>query len=225
MEGGSMMLDLNSLDQMQLDAIREIGNIGAGHAAAALSEMIGYPVDIDIPKAELVSIYNLDSYYGDPDASCTAVFAASDSATPLNFMLLLKEDAVAQIVGLLVAKQFGMQMDFSAMELEMVDSALGEIGNILLGSFLNAVNELLGLTNGITTPAVTHDMLASILSVVAAMFGQYGDIALVTKSNLNIMSNDRTQSRSLDASILLMSEPQVLEMLLKKLGVISDSPV
>jgi chemotaxis protein CheC len=217
------MLDLNSLDQMQLDAIREIGNIGVGHAAAALSEMIGYPVDIDIPKAELVSIYNLDSYYGDPDASCAAVFAASDSATPLNFMLLLREDAVAELVGLLVAKQFGMQMDFSSMALEMIDSALGEIGNILLGSFLNAINDLLGVTNGITTPAVTHDMLASILSVVAAMFGQYGDIALVTKSNLNVMSADRTQSRSLDASILLMSEPQVLEMLLKKLGVIREA--
>ena len=217
------MLDLNSLDQMQLDAIREIGNIGVGHAAAALSEMIGYPVDIDIPKAELVSIYNLDSYYGDPDASCAAVFAASDSAAPLNFMLLLREDAVAELVGLLVAKQFGMQMDFSSMALEMIDSALGEIGNILLGSFLNAINDLLGVTNGITTPAVTHDMLASILSVVAAMFGQYGDIALVTKSNLNVMSADRTQSRSLDASILLMSEPQVLDMLLKKLGVIREA--
>ena len=217
------MLDLNSLDQMQLDAIREIGNIGVGHAAAALSEMIGYPVDIDVPKAELVSIYNLDSYYGDPDASCAAVFAASDSAAPLNFMLLLREDAVAELVGLLVAKQFGMQMDFSSMALEMIDSALGEIGNILLGSFLNAINDLLGVTNAITTPAVTHDMLASILSVVAAMFGQYGDIALVTKSNLNVMSADRTQSRSLDASILLMSEPQVLEMLLKKLGVIREA--
>jgi chemotaxis protein CheC len=124
-------------------------------------------------------------------------------------------------VSLLVAKQFGMQMEFSAMGQEMVDSALGEIGNILLGSFLNSVNGLLGMTSGITTPAVTHDMLASILSVVSAMFGQYGDVALVTKSNLNILSKEKAQSRSLDANILLAGEPHVLEMLLKKLGVIS----
>jgi chemotaxis protein CheC len=208
------------MNQMQLDAIREIGNIGAGHAASALSEMIGRMVNIDIPKAELVSIYNLDSYYDDPDASYAAVFAASDSADPLNFMLLLKEDAVADLVSLLVAKQFGMRMDFSAMSQEMIDSALGEIGNILLGSFLNSVNSLLGITSGITTPGVTHDMLAAILSVVSAMFGQYGDIALVTKSNLNITSEG--QSHSLDANILLAGEPQVLEMLLKKLGVITE---
>jgi chemotaxis protein CheC len=203
---------------MQLDAIREVGNIGAGHAALALSEMIGRTVEIDIPKAELVSVYNLDSYYDDPDAGYAAVFAASDSTEPLNFMLLLKEDAVAEIVSLLVAKQFGMQMDFSSMPQEMIDSALGEVGNILLGSFLNSVNSLLGVTSGITTPSVTHDMLAAILSVVSAMFGQYGDIALVTKSNLTITSAG--QSHSLDANILLTGEPHVLEMLLKKLGVI-----
>ena len=214
------MFDLKSMNQTHLDAIREIGNIGAGHAATSLSTMIGCPVNIDIPKAELVSIYELDSYYDDPDAGYAAVFAASDSNIPFNFMLLIREDQVGKIVSLLVAKQFGMEMEFSAMPQDMVDSALGEIGNILLGSFLNSVNGLLGITSGITTPSVTHDMLASIVSVVSAMFGQYGDIALVTKSELDIMSEGQTQAQSMDANILLACEPHSLEMLLKKLGVI-----
>jgi chemotaxis protein CheC len=207
---------------MHLDAIREIGNIGAGNAATALSSLLGCPVDIDVPKAELVSIYELDSYYDDPDSSYTAVFASSDNENAFNFMLLLKEDAVNELVGLLVAKQFGMQMDVSAMPQEMLDSALGEIGNILLGSFLNSLNGLLGITSGITTPGVTHDMLASILSVVSAMFGQYGDVALVTKSNLNIMAEGQSESDPLDANILLACEPDALETLLKTLGVLSS---
>jgi chemotaxis protein CheC len=212
------MLDLSSMNKMHLDAIREIGNIGAGNAATALSQLLGCPVEIDIPKAELVSIYELDSYYGDPDSSYTAVFASSDNDDPFNFMLLVEESAVGKLVSLLVSKQFGMQMDVASMPQEMVDSALGEIGNIILGSFLNSVNGLLGVTSGITTPSVTHDMLASILSVVSAMFGQYGDIALVTKSNLNVETEG--ESDSLDASILLASEPRALEMLLQKLGVL-----
>jgi chemotaxis protein CheC len=207
------------MNQTHLDAIREIGNIGAGNAATALSALLGCPVDIDIPKAELVSIYELNSYYDDPDSSYTAVFAASDNEEPFNFMLLVKEDAVSKLVSLLVSKQFGMQMDMSAMPQEMTDSALGEIGNILLGSFLNAVNGLLGVTSGITTPSVSHDMLASILSVVSAMFGEYGDIALVTKSNLNVTQEG--QAESLDANILLASEPRALETLLRKLGVLN----
>jgi chemotaxis protein CheC len=215
--GGISVFDLNSMNKTHLDAIREIGNIGAGNAATAMASLLGCPVEIDIPKAELVSIYELDSYYGDPDASYTAVFASSDNEDPFNFMLLIREDEVNRLVGLLVSKQFGMQMDASAMPPEMVDSALAEIGNILLGSFLNAVNGLLGVTSGITTPSVTHDMLASILSVVSAMFGQYGDIALLTKSNLDVGTGE--DAGSLDAGILLASEPQALETLLRKLGV------
>ncbi|MDR2137889.1 MAG: chemotaxis protein CheC [Synergistaceae bacterium] len=207
------------MNQMHLDAIREIGNIGAGHAATSLSVMLGCPVEIDVPKAELVSIYELNSYYGDPDASYTAVFAASDNDASMNFMLLIKEEDVGKLVTLLVAKQFGMQMELSAMSQEMIDSALGEIGNILLGSFLNSVNTLLGVTSGISMPSVTHDMLASIVSVVSAMFGQYGDIALVTQSNLNVMPEGKKQSEPLDAHILLASEPAALEALLRKLGI------
>ncbi|MDR3331772.1 MAG: chemotaxis protein CheC [Synergistaceae bacterium] len=214
------MFDLNSMNKTHLDAIREIGNIGAGNAATSLSALLGYPVEIDIPQAELVSIYELDSYYDDPDSVYTAVFASSDNEEPFNFMLLVKEDAVGELVNLLVSKQFGMQMDISTMPQEMVDSALGEIGNILLGSFLNSINGLLGITSGITTPSVTHDMLASILSIVSAMFGQYGDIALVTKSSLNVMAPGKSESESLDANILLASEPQALEKLLKTLGVL-----
>ncbi|MDR0652662.1 MAG: chemotaxis protein CheC [Synergistaceae bacterium] len=212
------MLDLSDMNKIHLDAIREIGNIGAGNAATALSELLGCPVEIDIPKAELVSIYELDTYYGDPDSSYTAVFASSDGEDPFNFMLLVKENVVGKLVSILVAKQFGMQMDVASMGPEMTDSALGEIGNIILGSFLNSVNGLLGVTSGITTPSVTHDMLAAILSVVSAMFGQYGDIALVTKSNLNVGADGQTDS--LDASILLACEPQALEILLRKLGVL-----
>lgn len=216
------MFDLSSLNQMQLDAIREIGNIGAGHAATAISEMLGCVVEIDIPKAELVSIYNLDSYYDDPRASYAAVFASSDNEKPFNFMFLIREEGVAKIVSMLVAKQFGMEMDVSSMPRDMVESALGETGNILLGSFLNSVNGLLGISSGITTPSVTHDTLASILSFVSAMFGQYGDIALITKTQLNVKPAERAQgqSESIDANILLASEPDALEMLLMKLGVI-----
>ena len=212
------MLDLNSMTKKQLGAIRGIGYVGAGNAARAMSELLGCPVKIDVPKVELVSIYDLDSYYDDPDSSYTAVLSASDNKDPFNFMLLVKENEVEKLVGLLVSKQFGMVMDVASLSQEIVDSALGEIGNILLGSFLNAVNGILGVTSRTTTPSVTHDMLASILSIVSAMFGQYGDIALVTKSSLTVGTGEN--AGSLDTNILIACEPQALETLLGKLGVL-----
>ena len=59
-------MDLANFSSLQLDAMREVGNIGAGNAATALSMMLARPVDMDVPKAELVSIYELAEYYGDP---------------------------------------------------------------------------------------------------------------------------------------------------------------
>ncbi|MCL2684190.1 MAG: chemotaxis protein CheC, partial [Synergistaceae bacterium] len=115
------VLDLSSMDKMHLDAIREIGNIGAGNAATAMSQLLGCPVEIDIPKAELVSIYDLDRFYDDPDSSYTAVFASSDNEDPFNFMLLIKESEVGRLVGLLVSKQFGMEMDIGSLPQEMID--------------------------------------------------------------------------------------------------------
>jgi chemotaxis protein CheC len=204
------------MNAMHLAAICEIGNIGAGNAAMAMSTLLGRPVKIDIPKAELVSIYELNSYYDDPDSIYSAVFASSNNMDPFNFMLLIKEGAVVKLVSMLISKQFGMEMDMASMQQEMMDSALGEIGNILLGSFLNAVNGLLGISSGMTTPSVTHDMLAAILSVVSALFGEHGDVALVTKSNIIVGTGEKADS--LDASILLLSGPQALEALLVKLG-------
>ena len=211
------MLDLSSMNAMHLDVIREIGNIGGGHAATALSSLLGCQVRVEIPKAELVSIYELNSYYDDPDTAYTAVFASSNHKDPFNFMLLVKESDVNKLIILLMYKQFKTRMDVASMPQEMVDSALGEIGNILLGSFLSAVNGFLGVSSGMTLPSVAHDTLSAILSVISAMFGQFGDIALVTKSNLIVGTGKG--ANSIGANILLASGPQALETLLVKLGV------
>jgi chemotaxis protein CheC len=205
------------MDSMQLDAIREIGNIGGGHAATALSSLLGCQISVEIPKAELVSVYELNSYYDDPDSAYAAVFASSNHKEPFNFMLLIKESDVSKLVILLMYKQFKQKVDMASMPEEMTDSALCEIGNILLGSFLSAIDGFLGASGGMSTPSVAHDTLASILSVVSAMFGEYGDVALVTKSNLIVGTG--TGANSIGANILLASGPEALEALLVKLGV------
>ena len=73
-------MDMESFSNMQLDAMREVGNIGAGNAATALSVMLSRAVDMDVPKAELVSIYELAEYYWDPLAPVSAVFVRSEGA-------------------------------------------------------------------------------------------------------------------------------------------------
>ena len=211
------MLELSLMNATHLDTIREIGNIGGGHAATALSSLLGCQVRVEIPKAELVSIYELNNYYDDPDSAYAAVFSSSNHEDPFNFMLIVKESDVNKLIILLMYKQFKTKMDVSSMSQDMKDSALGEIGNILLGSFLTAVNGFLGVSSGMAAPSMAHDTLSAILSVVSAMFGEFGDVALVTRSNLIVGTG--TGANSIGANILLTSGPKALESLLVKLGV------
>jgi chemotaxis protein CheC len=211
------MLDLSSFNHLQLDAIREVGNIGTGNAATALSKLLSCMIDMDVPKADLVSIYSLAEYYGDPDAMVAAVFVRSLGDFGCSLIFIQNEEDAALMVDLLLKQQFGtVPPDFPQ---DMVDSALSEVGNIILSSFLNAVNLLIGTEHQISVPGVAHDMLASILDVVASIFGQMGDMALVVNTELRVSGLDENE-RNISGHIVMLPDPNALELLLRKLQVL-----
>jgi chemotaxis protein CheC len=122
------------------------------------------------------------------------------------------------MVNLLLKQQFG---DYVPADLsqEMADSAMGEVGNIILSSFLNAINMLIGTQHQISPPGVAHDMLASILDVVASMFGQMGEMAILVNTELRIGSLD-SGGRNISGNIVMLPDPDALELLLRKLQVL-----
>jgi chemotaxis protein CheC len=211
------MLDLSSFNHLQLDAIREVGNIGTGNAATALSKLLSCMIDMDVPKADLVSIYSLADYYGDPDTMVAAVFVRSLGDFGCSLIFIQDEEDAALMVNLLLKQQFGeIPKDFPQ---EMSDSAFSEVGNIILSSFLNAVNMLIGTEHQISVPGIAHDMLASILDVVASIFGQLGDMALVVNTALRISGVDENE-RNISGNIIMLPDPDALELLLRKLQVL-----
>ena len=109
--------------------------------------------------------------------------------------------------------------DFAAEELpnDMMDSGLAEIGNIIIGSFLGAINALIETAFQISVPGVAHDMLVSVLDVVASMFGAYGEYALVISTTLRISG---AEDIYMDGNIILLPDPNALELLLRKLQVL-----
>jgi chemotaxis protein CheC len=211
------MLDLSSFNHLQLDAIREVGNIGTGNAATALSKLLSCMIDMDVPKADLVSIYSLAEYYGDPDSMVAAVFVRSLGDFGCSLIFIQKEEDSDVMVNLLLKQQLGeIPKDFPQ---EMLDSALSEVGNIILSSFLNAVNMLIGTEHQISVPGVAHDMLSSILDVVASIFGQMGDMALVVNTELRV-GGQEMNGRNVSGHIVMLPDPDALELLLRKLQVL-----
>ena len=209
------MLDLSSFNNLQLDAIREVGNIGTGNAATALSKLLSRAIDMDVPKADLVSIYELSEYYGAPDTQVAAVFVRSLGEFGCSLIFIQNEEDSQLMVDLLLKQQFGDALPPDLPQ-EMLDSALSEVGNIILSTFLNAINLLIGTQHQISVPGVAHDMLASILDVVASIFGQMGEMALVVNTELKIAGSEG----NLSGNIVMLPDPDALELLLRKLQVL-----
>lgn len=210
------MLDLGSFNSLQLDAIREVGNIGTGNAATALSQLLSCMIDMDVPEVRLVSIYDLAKYYGEPDEQVAAVFVHSMGGFGCSLVFIQDEEDARLMVELLLKQQFGEYMPQEIPQ-DMSDSALSEVGNIILSSFLNAINMLIGTQHQISVPGVAHDMLSSILDVVASIFGQMGETALMVNTELRVEGEG---NGCISGNIVMIPDPDALEVLLRKLKVL-----
>jgi chemotaxis protein CheC len=199
---------------IHMDAIREVGNIGTGNAATALSRLLGRVVDMDVPIAELVPIYDVAAHYGSPETHVCAVLVRTEGQFSCSLIFMIEEEKAAILADLIIP------MDISGMDEEtrgqIRDSAMSEQGNIILGAFLNALSQITGWTLPTTTPAVAHDMLGSIMDIVASMFGIIGESAMLVKTNLHVKELDE----DLGGTVIMIPDPGSLEALLSKLGVL-----
>ncbi len=211
------MAEIELFSSLQLDAIREVGNIGTGNAATALSGLLSRMIHMDVPKTELVSIYELAEHYGDPMQIVGAVFVRSSGGFQCSLIFIQPEEDANFMVELLLKQQFGTSIPIDEIPQEMIDSALTEVGNIVLSSFLNAINLLLGTQHQISVPGVAHDMLSSILDVVASIYGQMGETALLVNTELSVEGLE--EGRRISGHIILIPDPDSLELLLRKLKV------
>ncbi|MDR3355263.1 MAG: chemotaxis protein CheC, partial [Synergistaceae bacterium] len=173
---------------IHMDAIREVGNIGTGNAATALSKLLGRMVDMDVPVAELVPIYEVAAHYGLPETPVCAVLVRTEEEFSCSLIFMIEEEKADLLADLIIP------MDVSGMDeetkLQIRNSALSEQGNIILGAFLNALSQITGWVLPTTTPAVARDMLGSVMDLVASMFGVIGDSAMLVKTSLHIKDLD-----------------------------------
>ncbi|MDR1514116.1 MAG: chemotaxis protein CheC [Synergistaceae bacterium] len=199
---------------IHMDAIREVGNIGTGNAATALSRLLGRIVDMDVPVAELVPIYEVAAHYGSPETPVCAVLVRTEGNFSCSLIFMIEEHKADTLADLIIP------MDLSGMDeetqLQIRDSALSEQGNIILSAFLNALSMITGWVLPTTTPAVARDMLGSIMDLVASMFGVIGDSALLVRTNLHVKDLDQ----ELGGTVIMVPDPGSLETLLSKLGVL-----
>jgi len=171
-------LDLENIDALQFDVLRELGNIGAGNATTALSQMINSKIDMKVPKVELLDFKELPDIVGGAECLIVGILLTLEGDIQGMMMFMLDESAAHHLVNLLMNKEINSFGEFSEMDL----SALQEIGNIISGAYLSSLSQITNLTITSSIPYMAIDMAGAILSVPAIEFGKVGDKALLIQS-------------------------------------------
>jgi len=209
---------------MQLDALRELANIGSGKASTALSMLLERSVDISVPSARALSFADAVDAIGDPETEITGVVLGITGDLQ-GTVLLLVSPADAEAICAILGVEPGS---------EYVESALGEVGNIVGSSYINALAEMTGMAIEPTPPATATDMLAAIVETVLA--GQAhaehcprgagsvvgirpegetrgGDVALMLDSKLDVEGEDCS------IAFMLVPTQDGVDELLARLGI------
>ncbi|HWQ31041.1 MAG TPA: chemotaxis protein CheC [Negativicutes bacterium] len=204
-----MGISLDELNSLQIDVLREIGNIGAGNAATALSKMISKRIDMDVPKVNILEFRNVAELVGGPEEEVVGIYFKVTGDITGSIMFLLEKKSAKLLVNLLMSKD-----DDSGVIDEMEFSALQEVGNILSGSYLSSLATLTGLKLNVSVPSLAMDMAGAILSVPVILFGQVGDKVMLIETDFNEGTN------RVKGNFFLVPDEDSFEILLKSLGVI-----
>ncbi len=192
----------SKLSETQLDALREVANIGSGNAATALSTFVGGEVAVSVPRATVLPLAAAVEAIGEPASLVTGVALPVCGDVEATLLLLMPPGCGHALCALL-------QVDPDS---EVGRSALAEMGNILASSYLGALAALTGMDLRPRPPATATDMLAAIVSSLLAVHADEEDTALLLDSELAL------DGKGCAFALVLVPAPGAVEALLDALG-------
>jgi len=201
-------MKLFNYGEFQFDVLKEVGNIGAGNATTALSKLISKEIDMKVPLVNIVSFDDIANFVGGDEMVVVSVYLRILGDVPGNMFFIMSVDAAKSLVKELTGIQ-PSQGDFSDMEL----SAISEMGNILIGSYLSSLADFTKLNMQPSVPSVAIDMAGAVLSHGLIEASRSGDYALAIDTEF-LEGNEQVNGH-----FFLLPNPNSLEKLFSALGV------
>jgi chemotaxis protein CheC len=165
------MEDVRDLKALQLDALREVANIGAGHAATALSQMTNRTIMINVPEVNVLALEDASELLGRADETVAAVLMHMMGDLTGRTLVLFPEGSARNLCDILFRKPAGTTAEFGEME----QSGLKEAGNILASAYLNALSDFMGMMLVPSVPSLVIDLSAAVLTTAYLNFGHDRD--------------------------------------------------
>jgi chemotaxis protein CheC len=172
------MEDIRSLKPNQLDALREVANIGAGHAATALSQMTGCTIMISVPTINIARLEDVPPQVSGPEEPVAAVLMHMLGDLTGRTLLVFPKPTAIRLSELMLRRPHGSSKDLGELE----QSAIKEAGNILSGAYMNALSDFMGLMLLPSPPSLAVDMSDAVLTTAYLQFGSDRDYVFCVES-------------------------------------------
>ncbi len=201
------MQELLSLKPMQLDALREVANIGAGHAATALSQMTNQTIMISVPTINITPREDVPPHIGNPEEPVAAVLMNMVGDLAGKTLLVFPRSTAIRMAEIMIKRPHVTAGELSELE----QSAIKEAGNILSGAYMNALSDFMGLMLMPSPPSLAIDMSQAVLTTAYLQFSCDRDLVFCVETEFLMQdANER-----LRGFFLLLPELESLRAILR----------
>jgi chemotaxis protein CheC len=203
------MLKFEDLNSIQRDVLKEIGNIGAGHAATALAQLLMERIDMTVPEVSIVPLEKLHEVVGGAEELVVGIFMKVYGDIPSNLLFFFHHLEAELLVNKVLGLEKSNLEDYDDLE----QSVLREISNIMTGAYLNALSVMTDRTLLPSVPAYACDMAGALLDAVLMENGVVDDYALLIETCFSM------PNRVINGHFFLIPQPSALDAILTALGV------
>ncbi len=197
------------MNEMERDIFKELGSIGGGNAATALSSMLNAKVSMMVPTVEILEFNEAMERLGEPESVVAAVMVEMTGEIQGIMLQIVPQEFSDAVLSRMLGKG-----SVPLLEMEEIDtSVLTEVGNIVISSYITALSSLCKADIELAVPQFTVNMLGGIMSLPIAMMGQHSDRIMMVTGEFKI------DGVALNSGMLLLPDVKSLNILMKKLGV------
>src|SRR5690625_1639594 len=208
-------MDVNNLSHIHIDALREIGNIGAGNAATSMSTLINKRIEMDVPSVNIVTFDEMMDIVGGPEELIVAMFFRICGDAPGTVYLMLSIEEAESLISH-ISDDISLNLRSEQPD-ELALSALKEVGNIITGSYLSALSDFININMQSSVPYLSIDMAGAILTVGLIELSQVTDYAIV----INTEINEETANNGVHGHFFLLPDPESFTKIFSALGITS----
>ncbi|MFZ3209628.1 MAG: chemotaxis protein CheC [Geobacteraceae bacterium] len=197
------------LKNHELDALREVSNIGMEQAATALSQLVGQTINMSVPRILLTDICQVLDVLGDADRMVVGIYLQILGNTRGNILIIFPRENAIKILEKILPKQKVKGAPLTDLEI----SALKEVGNILASAYLNALSRILKMSLVPSVPDFSFDMVGAVVDYVLISLAEAGDTSLMIETEFT------GDGDPVSGHFFLLPDPSCLDVILKAVGV------